>query len=192
MTKEELIAMGIPGEQAEKIATLHTQAMEESRAAEASAKAALEAAQAQLAQRDKDMEAMKKGAKGSEELQARLEELQTRYAQETEGLKKQLADREYESAMRGAVAEQNLLFTSKSAERAFLAELKAKGLEVREGKLSGFEGFCQEYRKTDPEAFAAPAGAARGNSAPPPPPPGRGAARAKSYTWQFIPGAETK
>ena len=46
-----------------------------------------------------------------------------------------------------------LKFSSESAKKAFLADLKAKNLPLQEGKLLGFDDFLTDYRKSDPAAF---------------------------------------
>ena len=48
-----------------------------------------------------------------------------------------------------------LKFSSTSARKAFLADLKAKGLTLQDdGKLLGFDDFVKEYKGADPDAFA--------------------------------------
>lgn len=54
-------------------------------------------------------------------------------------------------AAQGAVS--GVKFSSESAKKAFLADLKAKNLPLQEGKLLGFDDFLADYRKSDPAAF---------------------------------------
>lgn len=44
-------------------------------------------------------------------------------------------------------------FSSESAKKAFLADLKTKNLTLQDGKLLGFDDFLADYKKTDPTAF---------------------------------------
>lgn len=55
-------------------------------------------------------------------------------------------------AAKGAVS--GVKFSSESAKKAFLADLKAKKLPLQEGKLLGFEDFLADYKQSDPAAFA--------------------------------------
>lgn len=75
-----------------------------------------------------------------------------KYNTDTQALKDQLAAAEYGYAVEGAVAD--LKFSSASAKKAFVAELKAKKLPLQDGKLLGLEDFKKTYQETDPDAFA--------------------------------------
>lgn len=75
-----------------------------------------------------------------------------KYNTDTQALKDQLAAAEYGYAVEGAVAD--LKFSSASAKKAFVADLKAKKLPLQDGKLLGLEDFKKTYQETDPDAFA--------------------------------------
>ena len=45
-------------------------------------------------------------------------------------------------------------FSSESAKKAFLSDLKAKKLPLQEGKLLGFDDYLKSYKESDPGAFA--------------------------------------
>ena len=64
--------------------------------------------------------------------------------EEIDALKRDYAVREQVSALR---------FSSESAKRAFLAEVKAKALPVQDGKVLGLDDFVKQYREADPGAF---------------------------------------
>lgn len=64
-----------------------------------------------------------------------------------------LARNEYAGAVRCAVGELGLKFSSKAAERDFIARLEAENLELKEGRLEGLEAFVQAQREADPGAF---------------------------------------
>lgn len=66
--------------------------------------------------------------------------------------KAQVAELHSEFAAQTAVSA--LKFSSESAKKAFLADLKAKKLPLQDGKLLGFDDFLADYKKTDPSAFA--------------------------------------
>lgn len=52
-------------------------------------------------------------------------------------------------------------FSSESAKKAFLSDLKAKNLPLQEGKLLGFDDYLANYKKNDPGAFAPEGGLPR-------------------------------
>lgn len=53
------------------------------------------------------------------------------------------------------LAAAGLAFSSKSAKKAFMADLKASDLPVKNGEILGFSEFVQAYRAKDPAAFGA-------------------------------------
>lgn len=89
-----------------------------------------------------------------ESLKQQLSELQKKYGAETEQYKSQIADRDYSDAIGRAIAGQNLKFSSKAAERDFVARLKEKKLELKDGELQGVEEFVKAQREMEPDAFA--------------------------------------
>lgn len=66
--------------------------------------------------------------------------------------KAQVAAMQQDFAAQTAAA--GVKFSSESAKRAFLSDLKAKKLPLQDGKLLGFEDYLKSYRKSDPDAFA--------------------------------------
>ena len=85
-------------------------------------------------------------------IKTKAAEWETKYNTDTQALKDQLAAKEYEYSVNGAVA--GLKFTSESARKAFVADLTGKKLPVQEGKLLGLEDFVKGYKESDPNAFA--------------------------------------
>ena len=51
------------------------------------------------------------------------------------------------------LAAAGLAFSSKSAKKAFIADLKASDLPVKNGEILGFSEFVQAYQAKDPAAF---------------------------------------
>lgn len=117
------------------------------------AKSDLAEAQEQLAQRGKDLEELTKSAGGVEEVKRQLKELQDKYTADTEAYQKQLAERDYADAMTRAITDKGIKFSSKAAERAYIADLKAKGLELKDGALVGFDAYHKAQMEADPTAF---------------------------------------
>ena len=66
--------------------------------------------------------------------------------------KAQVAELQHDFAAERAVS--GVQFSSDSAKRAFLSDLKAKKLPLQEGKLLGFEDYLKSYKESDPGAFA--------------------------------------
>lgn len=64
----------------------------------------------------------------------------------------QVASLQSDFAAQSAVS--GVKFSSQSAKKAFLSDLKAKNLPLQGGKLLGFDDFLADYKKTDPSAFA--------------------------------------
>lgn len=111
------------------------------------------AATQQLADRDKDMEDLKKSAADADGIKKQLEDLQAKYQTDTERYQAQLADRDYSDALTRAVADKGIKFSSKAAEKAFLADLMENRLEVKDGALMGFEEYHKSQMEADPTAF---------------------------------------
>lgn len=154
MKREFLEGLGLEKETADKIMMENGADLEREKAKTAAAKADLADAREKLAQRDKDLEDLKRSSGDAEAVRKQLEELQTKYTTETEQYKAQLEERDYADAIGRAIFGKGLKFTSKSAERAFTAALKEKRLELKDGKLTGLDEFIQEQKETDPDAFA--------------------------------------
>ena len=72
---------------------------------------------------------------------------------EIEGYKSKIADYDYADVIRKTLAEKGVKFSSKAAEKAYLADLKAKHLEIKNGALDGFDEWHKEQVSADPSAF---------------------------------------
>ena len=113
---------------------------------------------ADIKKRDEDLATLKKqleeaGADKTtiETLTKNLSELQTTYNNDKTNWQKQLDDTRYEYAVKEKV--EGLKFSSNSAKKAFMLELKEKPLQMRDGVLTGFDDFVNAYRETDADAF---------------------------------------
>lgn len=76
----------------------------------------------------------------------------TKAAEAENKAKTQVAELQSDFAAQSAAS--GVKFSSESAKKAFLADLKAKKLPLQEGKLLGFDDFVKEYKGADPDAFA--------------------------------------
>ncbi len=65
--------------------------------------------------------------------------------------KQQLHDRDYADAIKEHV--DGLTFTSESAKKAYVADLKTADLTMKEGKIFGLTDFQSTYMESDPLAF---------------------------------------
>lgn len=145
---------------------------------------------AQIAARDTDLAALKASATTTEAVQAKLTELEGKYTTDTEALTAKLADRDYLDAITRTVSGASIKFSSKAAEKAYLADLKERKLEIKDGVLDGFDNFHREQTTADPTAFEGDAPApfvkAVGNGEPAAG-ESKFAAFAKNYGAQFVP-----
>ena len=113
-------------------------------------KAAAETYKAQLDEANKQIDQFK--GLNVEEIQKAADDWKAKYEAADADYQKKISDRDYEDTARAALA--NVKFTSKSAERAFLASLKASPLPVKDGKLLGFDDVLKQAQTDDPSAFA--------------------------------------
>lgn len=87
-----------------------------------------------------------------EDLNNQIKEWENKYNQDTENLKNELSKKDYDYKLKDLT--NKLKFSSNGAKRAFLEDLKEKGLEFNEeGVLVGFDDFKKSYEETDPDAF---------------------------------------
>ena len=154
MKRDFLEGLGLDKETVDKIMVENGADLEREKAKTTAAKADLAAAQAQIADRDKDLETLKATAGDAEANKKALEELQGKYSTETAQLKAQIADRDYADAITRAITGKGLKFSSKAAERDFISSVNEKKLELKDGELVGMDDFIKAQREADPEAFA--------------------------------------
>lgn len=153
MKKEELLEIGLTEEQAEQVFAMNGKDVEKYKKAAEDAKAGAADLQSQLEARDKDLDVLKASAADAEGMKAKLEALQTKYTADTEQYRAQLAERDYADAVAGAIAANGIKFSSKAAEKAFVADLKANRLEIKDGALVGFDAYHKAQLEADPAAF---------------------------------------
>lgn len=111
-----------------------------------------------IAQRDKDLEELKKKLEESgqdasqiEALQKELDDMKKKYSTQQEEFEKANKKRDYEAVIKEAA--KDLKFSSSSAKKAFMAEAIKKEFTVEDGKALGFKEFADEYKENDPDAF---------------------------------------
>ena len=97
---------------------------------------------------DKYHEAVHRLAGLDAEYKAKAEAAEQAAEQKLDALQREF---QFQNAAREAMAE--IRFTSKSARKTFLDELRERNFPIQEGKIIGFDEFYAEARKTDPKAF---------------------------------------
>ena len=135
MKREDLKEFNLTDEQVQKIMDLHGTDLERQKQTITTLTTERDAARTQLADANKKLEGYdpdwkQKAADAEQKAAAQVSALKADYAAENAA-------------------------ASASAKKAFLADLKAKGLTLQDdGKLLGFEDFVKDYKTSDPDAFA--------------------------------------
>lgn len=155
MKKDELTALGLTDEQADKVLAINGRDIEKHKKAAEDAKAETATLQQQLSDRDKDLETLKAGAEDAEKVKQQLTDLQTKYNDETAKYQKQIADRDYADALETAFNDGKIEFTSKGAKAAACVDFMATRCELKDGKLVGFDDRIKAMREKDPDSFRA-------------------------------------
>lgn len=158
MTRKFLEDLGIAKELIDKILDENSADIGREIGKTNTAKADLAAAKGELQTVRAELDELKKSTGDAGEVQKKLDELQKKYETDTAALQKQIADRDYTDAISAAIAAANdgkgLKFSSKGAQTAFIAALRDKGLELKDGALTGFDDFVKAQKEADPDAFA--------------------------------------
>lgn len=87
----------------------------------------------------------------TEELKKQIADLQTKYEEDTKALNSKYEAREYDIKLNDYA--KDLKFSSNSARKSFMNDLKAKELKFEDDKLVGFDDFVNSYKESDPSAF---------------------------------------
>ena len=140
MKREEVksIVPGITDEQLSQLMDLHGVDMERQKQTVTTLTAERDAALSQLGEANKKLEGYDPDWK-------------TKAAEAENSAKAQIAALQSDFAAQSAAS--GVKFSSESAKKAFLADLKAKNLPLQEGKLLGFDDYLKSYQQEDPGAF---------------------------------------
>ena len=87
----------------------------------------------------------------TEELKQQIEDLQKKYEEDTKALNSKYEAREYDIKLNDYA--KDLKFSSNSARKSFMNDLKAQELKFEDDKLVGFDDFVNSYKESDPSAF---------------------------------------
>lgn len=190
MTRKFLEDLGIAKELIDKILDENSADIGKEIGKTNTAKADLAAAKGELQTVRAELDELKKSTGDAGEVQKKLDELQAKYETDTQALQRQITDRDYTDAISKAIAAANdgkgLKFSSKGAQAAFITALREKGLELKDGALTGFDDFVKAQKEADPDAFASDTPAPKivsriGTGGAPTPPKSRAAELAAKY-----------
>ena len=87
----------------------------------------------------------------TEELKKQIADLQKKYEEDTKELNNKYEAREYDIKLNDYA--KDLKFSSNSARKSFMNDLKEKELKFEDDKLVGFDDFVSSYKENDPTAF---------------------------------------
>jgi predicted nuclease with TOPRIM domain len=104
MKREFLEGLGLEKEKIDSIMAEHGKTVESHKSKQTELSTSLEDLKKQLADRDKDLKDLKKKADGSEELQTKFTELETKYNQDKADFETKLKDTQLSSALKLALA----------------------------------------------------------------------------------------
>ena len=87
----------------------------------------------------------------AEGLKQKIAELEESNKQKDAEYKKQLEQRDYKDAVDKLTAD--IKFSSNAAKKSFVAELMENPLQMREGKVLGFDDYLKGVKESDPDSF---------------------------------------
>lgn len=139
MKTEDLKALGLNDDQVQKVFAMNGAEMNDLKQQVATLTTERDTARTQLGEANKKLEGYDP-------------EWKTKAEQAENNAKAQVAELQSDFAAQSAVS--GVKFSSESAKKAFLSDLKAKKLPLQEGKLLGFDDYLKSYKESDPGAFA--------------------------------------
>lgn len=146
MKTEELKALGLNDDQVQKVFAMNGAEINDLKQQVTTLTTERDAARSQLGEANKKLEGY------DPEWRAKAEKAENDAKEQVAALQNDFAAQTAISAVK---------FSSESAKKAFLSDLKAKNLPLQEGKLLGFDDYLANYKKNDPGAFAPEGGLPR-------------------------------
>ena len=146
MKTEDLKALGLNDDQVQKVLAMNGTDMNDLKQQVTTLTTERDAARSQLGEANKKLEGY------DPEWRAKAEKAENDAKEQVVALQNDFAAQTAISAVK---------FSSESAKKAFLSDLKAKNLPLQEGKLLGFDDYLANYKKNDPGAFAPEGGLPR-------------------------------
>ena len=146
MKTEDLKALGLNDDQVQKVFAMNGTDMNDLKQQVTTLTTERDAARSQLGEANKKLEGY------DPEWRVKAEKAENDAKEQVAALQNDFAAQTAISAVK---------FSSESAKKAFLSDLKAKNLPLQEGKLLGFDDYLANYKKNDPGAFAPEGGLPR-------------------------------
>lgn len=84
-------------------------------------------------------------------IKTELENYKTKMKEQEEAHNKELYDRDFKDALNAAVS--NIKFSSEAAKKSVIADIKAAGLKLIDGKIMGLNDFIATCKEKDASAF---------------------------------------
>ena len=162
MKTEELQAIGLTEDQIKKVFELNGKDIAAAQKATQKAEADRDAWQ----KRAETAEETLKGFDGVdiEKMQADVEAWKKKAEEAATQYQHDLEERDFAEALRTAL--EDVKFSSESAKKAVIAEIKAAGLSMRGGKIVGLQDVIEQIRTEDASAFAPAEGGAKFTTPP--------------------------
>lgn len=115
----------------------------------------VEAERDSLVERAENAEATLKGFEGKdfEQLNKDLATWKEKAEQAEKEYAKKLEARDYSDAIKELT--KDIKFSSNAAKKSFMADLESNPLQMRDGKVLGFDDFLKNYKESDSDAFVA-------------------------------------
>lgn len=154
MKREFLKNLGLEDDVIDKILDQNMRDIGHDKSRADTAESALADAHGKLTAAQSELEALKKSNGDVAALRQQFSDLQKKYETDIADRDAKLAERDYEDAIRSAIAGKGLKFSSKAAERDFAAGIRARNLELKDGELQGLDDFIKAQKEADPDAFA--------------------------------------
>ena len=158
MKREELEKLGLTKEQIDAVMGIHGADVEANKTTLRTREETITALtterdglKTQVADRDKDIAALKKSTGDNEALSKQLGDLQTKYDTETATLKKTLETQAVDHAAESLFS--GVEFTSALARKAAMREFLAGNPEFKDGKFTDADGHLKKLREQYPDAF---------------------------------------
>lgn len=134
MKKEDLIALGIDEDTAKNVMALHGKTVTQLNAQVATAESERDSAKQELQANQAELDTLKESAKGNEDLEKQLADLQTKFDESKTNSEKQLAEQQKDFAIKLALKEAQAL-----DEDIVLTQLDKDTIKVVDGKLQGLD-----------------------------------------------------
>lgn len=148
--KVEGLENGLPKDVIDTLMNMNGKSIEDLKKENEKLKTEKEGLETQLTEANSKIEGFKEI--DVEKIKAEVDEWKEKYETDTKNLKDSLTQKDYDYKVQDLT--NGIKFSSNSAKRSFIEDLKSKGLKLENDTLLGFDDFVKSYREADPYAFA--------------------------------------